>query len=78
MTTAKKICELVICNPNNPLDMWKYVGFRLYGKDYMRATELKTGRSYVGRILYPKRECPHVGNWRDARRYAAFDKGDRV
>lgn len=71
---AEKVCEMVICSPNNHFDMWKYVGYRLNGKEYMRATELKTGRSYVGRILHPKRECPHVGNWKDARQYRAFGK----
>jgi len=71
---AKKEVEFVLSVPPLNPGLWKFEGFSFLEMEYLRITDMKTGESMIGRVLEPKGELHHVGNWRDARRFTAFEQ----
>lgn len=69
---AVKELEFVLACPKITPGLWKLECFKFKYLEYMKITSLATEESVLGRVIYPKGELPHIGNWRDSRRFSAF------
>ena len=64
----KPVVSFVISHPKRSTELWRYDCYTLMTRQYVKATNLATNESFICRVIEPKGEAAHFGNWKDSRR----------